>query len=92
MMLNRLNVLSGHLVHNLAWKKMVISSSSKGFATSQNSNFLKSGVFLNPHHQKKHKGGEDAAAITQNMVAVADGVGGWAESGVDPAVYSKKLC
>jgi len=26
------------------------------------------------------------------MLAVADGVGGWAESGVDPAVYSKKLC
>jgi len=26
------------------------------------------------------------------MLAVADGVGGWAESGVDPAIYSKKLC
>jgi len=22
---------------------------------------------------------------------VADGVGGWAESGIDPALYSKKL-
>ena len=26
------------------------------------------------------------------MLAVADGVGGWAESGVDPAIFSKKLC
>jgi serine/threonine protein phosphatase PrpC len=26
------------------------------------------------------------------MVAVADGVGGWADSGVDPALYSKQLC
>jgi protein phosphatase PTC7 len=25
-------------------------------------------------------------------LCVADGVGGWAESGVDPAIYSKKLC
>ena len=23
---------------------------------------------------------------------MADGVGGWAESGVDPAIFSKKLC
>ena len=26
------------------------------------------------------------------MVAIADGVGGWADSGVDPALYSKQLC
>ncbi len=26
------------------------------------------------------------------MVAVADGVGGWAEQGVDPANFSKQLC
>jgi len=25
-------------------------------------------------------------------LAVADGVGGWAEVGVDPGLYSKKLC
>mmetsp|Transcript_14143 Transcript_14143/g.10197 ORF Transcript_14143/g.10197 Transcript_14143/m.10197 type:complete len:105 (+) Transcript_14143:212-526(+) len=26
------------------------------------------------------------------MLAVADGVGGWAESGIDPAQYSRRLC
>ena len=26
------------------------------------------------------------------MLCVADGVGGWADSGIDPAIYSKKLC
>ena len=26
------------------------------------------------------------------MVAIADGVGGWAESGIDPANYSRRLC
>jgi len=25
-------------------------------------------------------------------LAVADGVGGWAESGVDPAIFSRRLC
>ena len=51
-----------------------------------------SGIFLNPHYAKKHKGGEDAACINDNLICVADGVGGWAESGVDPDIYSKKLC
>ena len=26
------------------------------------------------------------------MLAVADGVGGWANHGIDPGLYSKKLC
>ena len=30
--------------------------------------------------------------MQQNLLAVADGVGGWAESGVDPANYSRSLC
>ena len=47
---------------------------------------------MNPHQMKKHKGGEDAAAYTERMLCVADGVGGWAESGVDPANYSTQLC
>jgi protein phosphatase PTC7 len=42
-----------------------------------------------PHPEKEFKGGEDASAASQLMIAVADGVGGWAESGVDPALYSK---
>ena len=30
--------------------------------------------------------------MSSNVIAVADGVGGWAESGIDPAIFSKKLC
>jgi protein phosphatase PTC7 len=26
------------------------------------------------------------------VLAVADGVGGWAEMGIDPGLYSKELC
>jgi len=55
-------------------------------------NRFHAGVHLNPHVEKRAKGGEDAACLNPNMLAVADGVGGWAESGVDPAVYSKRLC
>ena len=55
-------------------------------------NVFTSGVFLNPHFAKRFKGGEDAACINDRLICVADGVGGWAESGIDPALYSKRLC
>ena len=45
-----------------------------------------------PHELKLHKGGEDACAVSTSTLAVADGVGGWADSGIDPAIYSRQLC
>jgi protein phosphatase PTC7 len=45
-----------------------------------------------PHYSKRDKGGEDALATHEGMLAVADGVGGWNEVGVDPAKYSNELC
>lgn len=47
---------------------------------------------MQPHYAKRHKGGEDAACLSPSLLCVADGVGGWAESGIDPAIYSKRLC
>ena len=48
-----------------------------------------------PHPAKRHKGGEDAFFLYNNIycsaVGVADGVGGWAEQGVDPGIYSRQL-
>lgn len=44
-----------------------------------------------PHPDKQQKGGEDAGLATDTFLAVADGVGGWAESGIDPGIYSKNL-
>ena len=64
----------------------------QSFSSVSKVNNFRAGVCINPHFQKRHKGGEDAACLNSNLLAVADGVGGWAESGVDPAVYSKKLC
>ena len=44
-----------------------------------------------PHDDKRHRGGEDSADSNQSMIIVADGVGGWAEMGIDPGIFSKEL-
>ena len=47
-----------------------------------------------PHPDKVHYGGEDAHFISEvggGSCGVADGVGGWQESGVNPAEYSRTL-
>eukprot|EP00271_Cylindrocystis_brebissonii_P000155 TRINITY_DN101_c0_g1_i4.p1 TRINITY_DN101_c0_g1~~TRINITY_DN101_c0_g1_i4.p1 ORF type:complete len:391 (-),score=73.79 TRINITY_DN101_c0_g1_i4:288-1460(-) len=48
-----------------------------------------------PHPDKIDKGGEDAHLLDVERVpavlCVADGVGGWAEDGVDPALYSREF-
>lgn len=54
---------------------------------------FKSGVSMLPHPEKEHRGGEDAYFIHKGdyCIGVADGVGGWAEVGVDPGLYSREL-
>lgn len=65
---------------------------SRLFSTQNTFNRFHAGVWFQPHFQKVAKGGEDAASVSSNVVAVADGVGGWADQGVDPANFSKQLC
>jgi len=45
-----------------------------------------------PHIEKRVKGGEDASYLSENLIVVADGVGGWNDEGVDPSLWSKALC
>lgn len=45
-----------------------------------------------PHPDKVAKGGEDAYFANEYLLAVADGVGGWNNQGVDPSLYSKTIC
>ena len=86
--LQNLNNQIGGTQH--VWKQNVFI---RNFSTASGPvNTFNAGIYINPHYAKKHKGGEDAACMTESMLAVADGVGGWAESGVDPAIYSKRLC
>lgn len=44
-----------------------------------------------PHYKKKHTGGEDSFLVYEDLVMVADGVGGWAGKGIDPGKYSREL-
>lgn len=54
-------------------------------------NFLNSGVWSIPAADKQQKGGEDAFFYSEKVLSVADGVGGWVTSGVDPAKYAWEL-
>ncbi|KAK1286108.1 putative protein phosphatase 2C 26 [Acorus calamus] len=52
------------------------------------------GTHLIPHPKKIDKGGEDAFFVSNyngGVLAVADGVSGWAERNVDPALFSQEL-
>lgn len=44
-----------------------------------------------PHPEKQYKHGEDASFIHRRAFGVYDGVGGWAEEGIDSGLYSKGL-
>ena len=54
--------------------------------------YFKYGVKLIPRFDKKKKGGEDAYVVSDRLIVVADGVGGWARKGVDPGLFAKELC
>ncbi|KAJ4978421.1 hypothetical protein NE237_009201 [Protea cynaroides] len=52
------------------------------------------GTHLIPHPSKIDKGGEDAFFVSSyngGILAIADGVSGWSEQNVDPALFSKEL-
>ncbi|XVE69923.1 hypothetical protein DITRI_Ditri10aG0030400 [Diplodiscus trichospermus] len=53
---------------------------------------LLSGSCYLPHPDKEDTGGEDAHFIMdEQAIGVADGVGGWADLGVDAGLYSREL-
>lgn len=69
------------------------SLSSSRSVVSQQSLTLLAGAHGMPHPEKVHKGGEDAYYIAESQlsIGVADGVGGWAEAGIDAGIYARKL-
>lgn len=54
---------------------------------------LLSGSFYLPHPDKEETGGEDAhfICVDEQAIGVADGVGGWADLGVDAGQYAREL-
>ena len=53
--------------------------------------FFQSRTVIIPHDDKIHRGGEDAAASSDTVLTVADGVGGWALKGINPGLFSNEL-
>ena len=53
--------------------------------------FFRHKTVIIPHDDKKHRMGEDAAIGSNELLVVADGVGGWVRSGIDPGFYSRHL-
>lgn len=54
---------------------------------------LLSGSCYLPHPDKDETGGEDAhfICVEEQVIGVADGVGGWAELGINSGKYSREL-
>lgn len=54
---------------------------------------LLSGSCYLPHPDKEERGGEDAHFICEDeqAIGVADGVGGWADVGINAGEYSREL-
>jgi len=70
-----------------------MSLDSEEFGAGLSETRLCAGISVIPHPAKRAKGGEDAYFFSSdmNVAGIADGVGGWADLGVDPAVYSRSL-
>ena len=45
-----------------------------------------------PKKPSYSQSGEDVVVITDRLLVVADGLGGWAYNGIDPSKYPIKLC
>lgn len=54
---------------------------------------LLSGSCYIPHPDKEETGGEDAhfICVNEQAIGVADGVGGWADIGVNAGLYAREL-
>ena len=61
---------------------------------SKIANKFEIGAHMIPHPNKIATGGEDAYTVCpdKRLIAMADGVGGWAEAGIDSGVFSRNLC
>lgn len=75
----------------------LIAISSLSFCSAPEADQNKEYQFLTgysnqPHDDKKESGGEDSWEDSPHLLAVADGVGGWSQQGVDAGKYSKSLC
>ncbi|XP_028768917.1 probable protein phosphatase 2C 26 isoform X2 [Neltuma alba] len=75
-------------------RKMVLSCSPSQFRPTRSEVSFSVGTYLIPHPKKVDRGGEDAFLVSSyegGVIAVADGVSGWAEEDVDPSLFPREL-
>ncbi len=72
---------------NFKLRQAISSVSDKNIRTFK----INSGSKMIPHYKKKETGGEDSFLVFEDLIMVADGVGGWAGKGVDPGLFSREL-
>ncbi|CAD6215115.1 unnamed protein product [Miscanthus lutarioriparius] len=86
---------AGATEHQLSLDEKMDNSTVASDGKSPVSEKLKllSGSCYLPHPAKEATGGEDAhfISIDEHVIGVADGVGGWADLGVDAGLYAKEL-
>lgn len=82
--IRRLYLIRGQL------KNFTTISTANTFNTKLKFRF-NTGAMKIPHFARRETGGEDALEIHEGMICVADGVGRWADSGVDPRIHSNEL-
>jgi protein phosphatase PTC7 len=60
------------------------------YPTAGKLRFAARGAFAVPHFEKDHRGGEDGfyLSVDGRTMGVADGVGGWASKGINPALFT----
>ena len=87
LVLRRLSTVRKHVIARPGFRSFS-SPAPSADATA----YLNSGVTILPHYSKVEKGGEDGAELRQSLIVIADGVGGWSLSGVDPGIYARSLC
>ncbi|PKA49826.1 putative protein phosphatase 2C 55 [Apostasia shenzhenica] len=67
------------------------ASSDRKYLGDRTLKLLSASCYL-PHPEKEETGGEDAHFISnEQAIGVADGVGGWADLGVDAGQYAREL-
>ena len=67
---------------SFCWEATAASNYSPGA-------YFNSKTVIIPHDEKIQRGGEDSAHVCDTLITVADGVGGWADLGVNPGLFSK---
>lgn len=76
-----------------AWRRWMTVAASAPILDNNNNWRLPMGYCIIPHPEKAYRGGEDGCFIDSKHKAfgVADGVGGYAESGINPAVFARLI-